>query len=131
MSTTILIPDAVAPRVREGARSLMRTLGSLMQDTADDPPAFGELHDRLRSMWSLLDAIGWDDEQESAVEVDLREHSTALLAAVDEILPMLAEWLKEMADEDTAKPARMDEYRLARQFRVAARQKLTNMERGR
>ncbi len=52
MSTDIPIPVAVAPRLREGAKSLIRTLGCDLQDAADHPPAFGELQERLRGVWA-------------------------------------------------------------------------------
>src|ERR1019366_1102193 len=88
MSTNAPIPVAVAPRLREGAKSLMRTLGCDLEDAAEDPPAFGELQERLRGVWGLLDVIGWSDEDDHGeVAVDLDEHSAALLAALDEILP--------------------------------------------
>jgi hypothetical protein len=121
MSTDVPIPVAVAPRLREGAKSLMRTLGCDLEDAADDPPAFGELHKRLRGVWGLLDMIGWSDEDDrGVVAVDLGEHSAALLAALDAILPMLAEWLAEMADHAPDKSSRETEYRLVAQFKDAA-----------
>jgi hypothetical protein len=127
MSTEIPIPVAVAPRLREGAKSLMRTLGCDLEDAVDDPPAFGELHERLRGVWGLLDVIGWSDEDDHGeATVDLDEHSAALLAALDEILPMLAGWLAEMADDDPDKPSREAEYRLVAQFKDTA-----SMEQGR
>ncbi len=127
MSTDIPIPVAVAPRLREGAKSLIRTLGCDLQDAADHPPAFGELHERLRGVWGLLDVIGWSDEDDDGeVAVDLDEHSAALLAALAEILPMLAGWLAEMADDDPDKSSREAEYRLVAQFKDTA-----SMEQGR
>jgi hypothetical protein len=127
MSTDIPIPIAVAPRLREGARSLMRTLGCDLEGAADDPPAFGELQERLRGVWGLLDVIGWSDENDHGeIAVDLDEHSAALLAALDMILPMLAEWLAEMADDDPDKSSREAEYRLVQQFKET-----TSTEQGR
>jgi hypothetical protein len=83
-------------------------------------------------VWGLLDVIGWSDEDDHGeVAVDLDEHSAALLAALDEIRPMLAEWLAEMADDDADKPGREDEYRLVRQFEVVASREITNVEQGR
>ncbi|MGO9320954.1 MAG: hypothetical protein ACLQBY_09165 [Solirubrobacteraceae bacterium] len=132
MSSSIPIPGVVTPRLREGAKSLTRALGCNLQDAADDPPAFGELHERLRSVWGLLDVIGWGDaDDHGEIEVDLGAHSAALLAALDEILPTLAEWLAEMADDDADKPSRADEYRLVRQFEAVARRAITNAERDR
>jgi transcriptional regulator with XRE-family HTH domain len=43
MSTDIPLPVAVTPRLREGAKSLVRTLGGDLADAAEDPPAFGEI----------------------------------------------------------------------------------------
>jgi|CZKG01.1.fsa_nt_gi hypothetical protein len=127
MSTNAPIPVAVAPRLREGAKSLMRTLGCDLEDAAEDPPAFGELQERLRGVWGLLDVIGWSDEDDHGeVAVDLDEHSAALLAALDEILPMLAQWLAEMADDDPDKSSREAECRLVAQFKDTA-----SMEQGR
>ncbi len=71
--------------------------------------------------------MGWSDEDDHGeVDVDLDEHSAALLAAIDEILPMLAQWLAEMTDDDPDKSSREAEYRLAAQFKDTA-----SMEQGR
>lgn len=132
MSSNIPIPGVVVPRLREGANAVMRSLSCELEDTADDPPAFGKLHDQLRGMWGLLDVIGWSDEDDgSEADVDLHEHSAAVTAALDLILPLLADWLAEMADDDKDKPSREDEYRLVRQFEVVSRGAIASMEPGR
>ena len=133
MSTNIPIPAVVDPRLREGALSVIRSLDYELEDAANDPTAFGELHDRLRGIRGLLDVIGWndDDRHEVEVEIDLREHATALAAALDLIVPMLAEWIAEMADDHEDKPPRQYEYMLVRQFEGVARREIAKLEQGR
>jgi hypothetical protein len=132
MSTHVPIPAVVTPRLREGAQSAIRSLGCELEDAADTPPAFGELYDQLRSIWGLLDVIGWSDENDGGeIKIDLRKHSAALVAALDSILPMLAEWTGEMADDDEEKPLRQYEYLRMRQFHVIVRRGTATAEGGR
>src|ERR1035441_1950515 len=127
MSTKIPIPLVVAQRLREGAQSVTRSLGCELENTAEDPPTFEELHDYLRGMWGLLDVIGRSDEDDE-IEIDLREHSGALIAALGRIVPMLARWIEEIADDDEEKPLRQHEYLLVRDFEVTARREITRLE---
>ena len=89
MSSNIPIPDVVVPRLREGAKAVMRSLGCELEDTADDPGAFGKLHDQLRGMWGLLDVIGWSDGGIEALLMGMRhpDQVTKIAAMAANIFP--------------------------------------------
>jgi hypothetical protein len=67
-----------------------------------------KLREQLDGTWRLLDAIGW---RHADVEVGA-EHSDPILAAVEQMSPMLAEWLAD----DPGKPGREQEYRALSEF---------------
>jgi hypothetical protein len=127
MSSTLQLPSAVALPVREGAIATLRELGAELADAVNDRAAYGSLHERLQATWSLLDTIGWQPGGEGPV--DVREHGPTLLAALDTILPGLAQWLGEMRAEFAEREAACaEEYEAVREFEGLLRRRLAALE---
>jgi hypothetical protein len=131
MSKTTTIPEAVLPRVREGLYTLVADICERADDAAGDrdrevdPSAYIEIRRRLEDAWSLLDSAGWTAlDNSAAVRVDVKRHGQALLAAVEVMLPMMAVWLREMADGDPDKKARADEQLRVQRFGESVRRRL-------
>lgn len=133
MTTTLLIPSQVIPRLREGANlqlahAAYEIASSALAVNKEAPP----LEDRrnMAQLWALLDAIGWTGATAAGpVELDLDEHSLALLIAVGEIEPQMQEWLADIPDEDERKPGRTEELHAVQQFAHAARRAVERIER--
>jgi hypothetical protein len=129
MNSTLQIPPAVIPRLREATRPVMELLGDELESAANDPTTFDQLHARLAGIWALLDVIGWSEEEDTGepLEVDAGEHAGALTASLDAIIPMLAQWLTEL-DDDEDKPSRENEYTRMQQFEASVRHAIANPE---
>jgi len=118
MSTTHVIPALVVPRVREGTYTRIHDLGDALVDGSrrancdDDPSALVKLREQLDGVWRLLDAIGWRHADDHAAVAVYSEHMAAVLAAVEEMLPLMAEWIVD----DPGKPGREQEYRAVGEF---------------
>jgi hypothetical protein len=132
MARTLIVPPQVIPRLREGANlqlahAAYEIASSALAVNKEAPP----LEDRryMARLWALLDAIGWSGAVAGPVELDLGEHSPALLIAAGQIEPQLQEWLAEMPDEDERKSGRTDELHAVQQFADAARRAVTRIER--
>jgi hypothetical protein len=71
----------------------------------------------------LLDAIGWNDEQDTGAitELTIIQHGATLLAAIEDILPLMAGWLDELDPADERRAERADESRLLRQLHAQVR----------
>ncbi len=132
MSSTVTIPAQVVPRLREGTYTRVHDLADLMVDGArranrdDDPSALLKLREQLDGTWRLLDASGWRTAEDHAAVVVYSEHLAAVLAAVEAMLPLMAEWLADLADDDPARTEREDEDRMMREFAEGLR----SMEQG-
>lgn len=73
----------------------------------------------LDHAWALLGRLGWTGDQDTGEAIELApEHSTALHAALETMVPLLAEWLDELDPDDASRPHRAEELRLIRQFAV-------------
>jgi hypothetical protein len=122
MSSTLMIPPAVVPRLREGALSLLTSLGAELSDATWYPEKCRPLYEQVQEQWAMLDVIGWSDEDDTGetVEADIASVGKPLQVAVDEMAPSLAQWLGEMDDDDPERPARADELRLVQQFQIIA-----------
>ena len=123
MSSTLMIPPVVVPRVREGAVALLTQLGEELSDATWYPEQCEPLYEQVQEQWALLDAIGWSDEDDTGemVEADVASIGKPLKRAVDEMAPSLAQWLGEMDADDPERPARADELRLVQQFQTQVR----------
>ena len=93
MSNTLTIPPHVVPRLREGAHlQLAQGADAIRHATQafekDEPPLEGR--EDMERTWALLDVLGWAGAAPPPIELDMRHHSTALIAALDEIVPDLA-----------------------------------------
>ncbi len=132
MATTLTIPPQIVLRLREGANLQLAhaayEIAALVLAVDKEAPP---LEDRryMARLWALLDAIGWSGAVAGPIELDLDEHSPALLIAVGEIEPHLVELLAEMPDEDKRKPSRTDELHAMQQFADAARRAVEHIER--
>ncbi|HSZ05170.1 MAG TPA: hypothetical protein VK778_08205, partial [Solirubrobacteraceae bacterium] len=78
--------------------------------------------------WGLLGRLGWSAEKDTGevIELGIAEHGVALHAAVETMIPLLAEWLDELDPADASRPDRADELRLLRQLAVPARRAITS-----
>jgi hypothetical protein len=124
MSNILTIPPQVVLRVREGAHLELAQRANEIRHAAeafekDQPPL--ESRAAMERTWALLDVLAWAGNVRSLVELDMRQHSTALIAALDAIGPEMARRLSEMPDEDERRPAREDEYQAVRGFDARAR----------
>jgi hypothetical protein len=131
MSNTLTIPPQVVPRLREGAHLQLARGADAIRYAAqasdkDEPPLEGR--EDMERTWALLDVLGWAGVAPPPIELDMRHHSTALIAALDEIVPDLARWLSEMSGEDERGPSRKDEYQAMREFEGAARRAAEHLE---
>jgi hypothetical protein len=104
ITSTVIVPARVIPRVREGLYSRAAEVSELIDrasmqgDREENPSMFAESRWRLDAIWRLLDAIGWrNTEDEGDVEVDVA-HARVLLTAVGLMLPLLAGWLSDSPD---------------------------------
>jgi len=121
---TLMIPPTLLVRVREGAYGLVAAASEDFDQSARacvEPEP--ESRPKLEAAWGLLDAIGWSDEQdtEAIIELPLIEHGATLLAAVEDILPLMAGWLDELDPADERRAERADELRLLRQLHAQVR----------
>jgi len=128
---TLMIPPTLLVRVREGAYGLV---GAASEDIEQSARACVELEPasrpKLDAAWGLLNAIGWSDEQDTGaiIELPLIEHGTTLLAAIEDILPLMAGWLDELDPADARRAERADELRLLRQLHAQVRRAVGNRD---
>jgi len=80
------IPGAVVAPLREGAYAVSRDVAEAIDQGED----LATCRERLAGVCSLLDAIGWsEDDPAKDTELDLAVHSTTLRAAVEIMLALL------------------------------------------
>ena len=82
----------------------------------------------LERAWALLARVGWsaDKDTQQAIELGVAEHGVALHAAIETMIPLLAEWLDGLDPADASRPDRTDELHLLRQFAQRARRAITD-----
>jgi hypothetical protein len=122
MSSTLMIPPTVQTRLREGLFVRLGDLGIAHSTFARvhnrEHEAIAETRRQLEGVWRLLDKIGWidgDDAQMLTLSV-ATEEGAMVLAVMDFMVSLLAEWLDEMDPADPRKPERADELRVMRLF---------------
>jgi hypothetical protein len=105
----LAVPPVVLARVREGAYDcLVSAAEDIERSASSHVPPEPDARMTFDRAWSFLEAIGWSETQDAMVELSIAEHGAALLAAVEDVSPLLEVWLSE----------REDELRLLRQFHV-------------
>jgi hypothetical protein len=120
MAKPLTVPPNLVPRVREGTYGLLVVAAEAIVDSAHvhEPP---EPTSRagLEHALTMLDRLGWTSDQDTGQAIELDpEHRTALHAAIEVQLPLLAQWLGDLDPDDRSRPDRAEELRLIRQFAV-------------
>jgi len=123
MSSTLMIPPAVVPRVREGALAHLETLGERISTATWDQEKCEALFERVEEQWALLDVIGWSVEEDTGemIEAGIASVGKAVKFVADDMTVSMVRWFGEMDDDDPDRPARAEELRLMQQFRVQVR----------
>ncbi len=123
MSSTLMIPPAVVPRVREGALAHLETLGGRIATETWYQENCEELFEQVHEQWALLDAVGWNVEEDTGemIEADIPSIGKAMRFVADDMTVSMVRWLSEMDEDDPERPARAEELRLMQQFRVQVR----------
>ncbi len=132
MARTLTVPSQVISRLREGAHLQLANAAYEIASSAHAWHKDAAPHEDRRKMeqlWTLLDKIGWTGTATNPVELDLGEHSRALLIAVGEIEPHLQESLAEMPNNDQRKSSRTDELHAIQEFENAARRAVQHIGR--
>jgi hypothetical protein len=123
-SSILTVPQEVIPRLREGVRlQLAHGAEAVHREVAawpkGEPPLAGRA--LMDSAWSVIDLIGWTGDVPGSIELDLAENGAVLLAAVEQIVPLVEGWLDELDPVDPRREQRADELRLLLQFQVQVR----------
>lgn len=123
MSSTLMIPPAVVPRVREGALSHLTTLGERIAGATWYQDKCEALFEQAQEQWALLDVIGWSVEEHTGetIEADIATVGKATKFVADDMTVSMVRWFSEMDEDDPDRPARAEELRLMQQFRVQVR----------
>lgn len=101
MSDTITIPVAALPFVRTGAHDLIGDAADAIAtvneavDREDYPERYHEPFLWLSRVRALLDVIGWRASETAEVTVSLADHGAALCEAVDNMLGISINALRE------------------------------------
>jgi hypothetical protein len=132
MSSTLMIPPVVVPRVREGALAHLETLGERIAGETWYQEKCEALFEQVQGQWALLDVIGWDAEDDTGemIEADIASIGKAIKFVADDMTVSMAGWLGEMDEDEPERPARAEELRLMQQFEVQVR-RATKGRRGR
>lgn len=131
MSSTLMVPPTVVPRLREGAFALLMRLGEQLSDATWYPEQCEPLYLQVQEQWAMLDVIGWADEDDDGEMIEaIASIGKPLKLAVEEMTPSLEQWLWEMDEDDPTRPERAEELRLMQQFRAQIRA-ATGRRRGR
>jgi hypothetical protein len=127
MSSTLMIPPAVVPRVREGVLSHLATLGERIAGATWYQEKCEALFEQVKEQWALLDVIGWSAEEDTGetIEADIATVGKATKFVADDMTVSMVQWFGEMDEDDPERPARADELRLMQQFRVQVRRATT------
>lgn len=130
MSSTISVPGAVIPRLREGTQQQLADGASMINGAAvawtkDEPPAEGRA--LMARAWALLDVLAWAGDVPESINVDLPEHGATLRAAIDGMVTSLTEVITELPEDDPVRTERIEELQALREFEGAL---LRAIERG-
>jgi hypothetical protein len=121
MSTTLMIPARVIPRIREGAYAVARDVA----ERIDQAAAVEELRaarDQLCGVCGLLASVESASLEETTdIELDGSEYAAALAAVVSLMLPLMKRWLDELPSDDTARPTCGVEHRLMCELQASVR----------
>jgi hypothetical protein len=120
MAKTLTVPSNLVRRVREGTYGLLAVAAEAIERSAyanEQPEPASRTY--LEHALAMLDRLGWTSDQDTqqAIELD-PEHSTALYAAIEAQIPLLAEWLGDRDPDDASRPDRAEELGAFRQFAV-------------
>jgi hypothetical protein len=129
MATTVSVPAYVVRRLRRGANLQVayaadEIASSVLALQKDAPPH--EDRRKLDRLWALLDAIGWTGIVPDSIELDLAEHSLALLMAIDKVPLHMHEPLSGRFGDDEHKPGGTDH--VVRELEGAARRAVARIE---
>jgi hypothetical protein len=127
MRSTLMIPPAVVPRVREGVLSQLETLGERIAGATWYQEKCEALFEQVKEQWALLDAIGWSAEEDTGetIEADIATVGKATKFVADDMTVSMVRWFREMDEDEPERPARAEELRLMQQFRVQVRRATT------
>jgi hypothetical protein len=120
MAKTLIVPPNLVVRVREGTYGLLAaaaeaTVGPAHVHEQPEPTSRAGLEHAL----AMLDRLGWTSDQDTGRAIALDPgHRTALHAAIEVQLPLLAQWLGDLDPDDRSRPDRAEELRLIRQFAI-------------
>jgi hypothetical protein len=119
----VMIPPAVVPRLREGALAHLETLGERISTATWYQEKCEALFEQVQGQWALLDAIGWDAEDDTGemIEADIASVGKPMKVVADDMTVSMAGWFGEMDEDEPERPARAEELRLMQQFRVQVR----------
>ena len=127
MSSTLMIPPAVVPRLLEGALAHLETLGERISTATWYREKCEALFERVEEQWALLDVIGWSVEEDTGemIEADIASVGKAMKFVADDMTVSMVRWFGEMDEDDPERPARAEELRLMQQFRTQVRRATT------
>jgi hypothetical protein len=115
MNTTLTVPADMVGHLRNGLHSALGGAAQRIWQTVDlpgreqHPEWYTEDRQHVERACALLDLIGWgDSDQPTEVQVDLREHRWALTKALEVVLLVADDDLKE-ADAVDAERAKRGE----------------------
>jgi len=123
MSSTLMIPPVVVPRVREGALAHLETLGERIAGATWYQEQCEALFEQVQEQWALLDVLGWSEEEDTGepIEADIASIGKAMKFVADDMTVDMVRWFGEMDEDEPERPARAEELRLMQQFRVQVR----------
>jgi hypothetical protein len=116
--TTLTIPAAVIPRLREGAQMQLADGCDVIKaecEAAEKDEAPEGARAQMHWAWALIDALGWTGPVRT-IELDVRTHHVALLGALCEAVPHLQEVVRELPAGHPVRAERAEELRALRAF---------------
>jgi hypothetical protein len=121
--STLMIPPAVVPRLREGVLAHLETLGDRIAGATWYQEKCEALFEQVEEQWALLDVIGWSVEEDTGemIEADIAPVGKAMKFVADDMTVSMVRWFGEMDENEPERPARAEELRLMQQFRVQVR----------
>lgn len=120
MAETLIVPPSLVPRIREGTYGLLVAAAETIVQSAHvhgqpEPVSCAN----LEHAFAVLGQIGWTGEQDTEEAIELApEHSKALHASIEMMLPLLTEWFDELDPDDASRPRRSQELLDIRQLAV-------------
>lgn len=112
-SKLLAVPAAIVPYLRDGLHSEIGTaveeisVVTWEEGRAEHPEWYGEPIEHLDRVRRLLDLVGWSaNSKPGEIQIDVREHSQLILAALKTELSMVDGQLRESAQIDAERAAR-------------------------